>query len=80
VKAALGCVILFGTVLVPAGWTAPANTTRQRIVALAALQIGYREPGDYCTKFGPCEEWCSLFVTWVWGRIGGSRSGGPLAG
>lgn len=47
-----------------------ASTTRSRIVALAARQIGYSEPGNFCTKYGPCELWCSLFVTWVWGHEG----------
>jgi hypothetical protein len=53
--------------------TAPAafaSSTRSRIVKLAARQIGYREPGNFCTKYGPCELWCSLFVTWVWRHEG----------
>ncbi len=43
---------------------------RGRIVALAASQLGYRDHGSYCTKYGPCEEWCSLFSTWAWRGAG----------
>jgi hypothetical protein len=39
---------------------------RGRIVALARSQLGYRDHGDFCTRYGPCEVWCSLFATWVW--------------
>jgi hypothetical protein len=46
--------------------SANATTIRQRIVSLAEQEIGYYDHGYYCTKFGPCETWCSLFVTWVW--------------
>ena len=49
---------------------AVAATTRQRILAFADQELGYQDHGHYCTKFGPCETWCSLFVTWVW-REGG---------
>jgi len=43
---------------------------RGRIVARAASQLGYRDHGSYCSKYGPCEEWCSLFTTWVWRGAG----------
>ena len=49
---------------------AAASSPRQRILAVAEHQIGYHDAGDYCTKFGPCETWCSLFLTWVWERAG----------
>jgi hypothetical protein len=55
------------SVAVPA---ASASNTRQRVLALAEREIGYHDQGDYCTKFGPCETWCSLFVTWVWEGAG----------
>lgn len=44
----------------------------QRIVALAQSQLGTGEhpPGSNCTVYGPCEEWCALFTTWVWRRAG----------
>ena len=49
------------------------------IVALAESQIGQGEhrPGSNCTKFGPCEEWCSLFVSWVWQHAGVPLPGTP---
>lgn len=53
---------------------------RGRIVTLAASQLGYRDHGSYCTKYGPCEVWCSLFSTWVW-RSAGIRIGSlPFTG
>jgi hypothetical protein len=44
----------------------------RRIVEIASEEVGYthESPGYYCTKFGPCEEWCALFVTWVWAKAG----------
>jgi hypothetical protein len=26
--------------------------------------------GYFCNPYGPCEAWCALFATWVWGRAG----------
>ena len=49
---------------------ASATDTRHRVLSLAEQEIGYHDYGDWCTKFGPCEAWCSLFVTWVWERAG----------
>jgi len=49
---------------------ATAGTIRQRILSVAEQEIGYHDHGYYCTKFGPCETWCSLFVTWVWREAG----------
>jgi CHAP domain len=48
-----------------------------RIVKVAESQIGQGEhpPGSNCTKYGPCEEWCSLYVSWVW-----QHAGVPLPG
>jgi hypothetical protein len=41
------------------------------IVSTAASQI---EPdpdtGYYCNPYGPCEQWCALFATWVWQQAG----------
>jgi hypothetical protein len=39
-------------------------------VRAAARQLGYRDQGSYCQKFGPCEEWCALFATWAWQHAG----------
>lgn len=49
---------------------AQAAALRSRIVALAASQIGYHDHGSYCSRYGPCELWCSLFSTWAWRRAG----------
>ena len=53
----------------------PPNTgsdVRSRIVAIARSQLGQgeRPAGSNCTKFGPCEEWCADFATWVWRQAG----------
>ncbi|HEX3874888.1 MAG TPA: CHAP domain-containing protein [Solirubrobacteraceae bacterium] len=39
------------------------------IVGIAQSQLGVTASGD-CQPYGPCEEWCSLFATWVWQRAG----------
>lgn len=38
------------------------------IVRIAERQLGRGEqpPGSNCTPYGLCEEWCALFVAWVW--------------
>lgn len=69
VRYVLCCVAAFSGALFVAPLAA-GSAVRGRILALARHEIGYREPGNYCTIFGPCEEWCSLFVTWVWRHAG----------
>lgn len=48
------------------------------IVRVARSQLGVAEvpPGSNCTRYGPCEEWCALFVAWVWQHAGIGMSGG----
>jgi hypothetical protein len=48
------------------------------IVRIAESQLGRGEspPGSNCSPYGPCEEWCSLFVAWVWERAGVPLRGG----
>ena len=48
------------------------------IVRIAEGQLGKTESplGSNCTKYGPCEEWCSLFVAWVWEHAGVPMAGG----
>lgn len=55
------------------GGTASGND----IVRIAQSQLGTGEspPGSNCNPYGPCVEWCSLFVAWVW-----QRAGVPLEG
>jgi hypothetical protein len=42
------------------------------IVRIAESQLGTIEspPGSNCNPYGPCEQWCSLFVAWVWKKAG----------
>jgi hypothetical protein len=55
----------------------PAPASASRIVRVAESQIGQGEHprGSDCTIYGPCEEWCSLFASWVW-----INAGVPLSG
>jgi hypothetical protein len=48
------------------------------IVRIARTQLGEGEfpPGSNCTKYGPCVEWCALFVSWVWQHAGVEMAGG----
>jgi hypothetical protein len=52
-------------------------TSGNEIVRIAQSQLGRGEdpPGTNCNPYGPCVEWCSLFVAWVW-----KRAGVPLEG
>jgi hypothetical protein len=65
--------------LEPDGWSyafsnppSPSpSSTASAIVSVANSQVNsdpYR--GNYCNPYGPCEEWCALFATWVWQRAG----------
>jgi CHAP domain len=41
------------------------------IVAAAASQVAPDpDTGRLCNPYGPCEEWCALFATWVWRHAG----------
>lgn len=48
------------------------------IVRIAESQLGRTEspPGSNCNPYGPCVEWCALFVAWVWERAGVPLRGG----
>jgi hypothetical protein len=49
----------------------PSPDHASRIVSVAASQLGPSpDGGHYCNPYGPCEEWCALFATWVWERAG----------
>ena len=56
---------------------APEAASGPAIVKTAEQQLkqGEHPPGSNCTTYGPCEEWCSLFVAWVW-----QHAGVPLPG
>jgi hypothetical protein len=55
----------------------PEAASGTQTVKIAESQIGTGEnpEGSNCTKYGPCEEWCSLFAAWVW-----QHAGVPLPG
>jgi hypothetical protein len=50
----------------------------EAIARIARSQLGEGEfpPGSNCTKYGPCVEWCALFVSWVWQHAGVAMAGG----
>lgn len=50
------------------------------IVRVARSQLGEAEHplGSNCQKYGPCEEWCALFVAWVWQHAGVAMAGGTV--
>ncbi|HET7177367.1 MAG TPA: CHAP domain-containing protein, partial [Solirubrobacterales bacterium] len=58
--------------------SAVGAASTQAIVRIAERQLGREErpPGSNCTPYGPCEEWCSLFVAWVWEHAGVPMRGG----
>lgn len=55
-----------------------SSASGSEIVRIAESQLGHVEspPGSNCTRYGPCVEWCSLFVAWVWERAGVPLRGG----
>lgn len=57
----------------------PGAASGAQIVKVAESQIGTGEnpEGSNCTKYGPCEEWCSLFAAWVWQHAGVPLPGAP---
>jgi hypothetical protein len=51
---------------------ASTGASANEIVRIAQSQLGTAEspPGSNCNPYGPCVQWCSLFVSWVWKRAG----------
>ncbi|MET0558892.1 MAG: CHAP domain-containing protein [Solirubrobacterales bacterium] len=49
-----------------------SGASGNEIVRIAQSQLGTFETprGTNCNPYGPCVEWCSLFVAWVWKRAG----------
>ena len=64
-----------------AGAAAAGPADANAIVRVARSQLGEREQpdGSNCTKYGPCEAWCSLFLAWVWEHAGVPLPGGTAA-
>jgi len=46
------------------------GSVRQKIVSIAAGQVGVRETANNCNPYGPCDRWCAMFGTWVWQKAG----------
>ena len=50
----------------------PTSALEARIVSIATSQVhgnpDYKR--SFCNPYGPCEEWCALFATWVWDTAG----------
>jgi hypothetical protein len=47
------------------------SATAAAIVSVAASQVNADpDTGYFCNPYGPCEAWCALFATWVWGQAG----------
>ncbi len=75
--------------LEPDGWSysfsnppSPSpSPTASTIVSVADSQVN-RDPnrGSFCNPYGPCEEWCALFATWVWQRAGVPIPSYPFTG
>lgn len=55
-----------------------SGASGNEIVRIAESQLGRAESpiGSNCNPYGPCVEWCSLFVAWVWERAGVPLKGG----
>jgi hypothetical protein len=53
--------------------SSPAFPAGASAVSWASSQVGPNPDafqGNYCNPYGPCEEWCALFATWVWNQAG----------
>jgi hypothetical protein len=58
--------------------TSSGGASGSEIVRIAESQLGTAENplGSNCNPYGPCLEWCSLFVAWVWEKAGVPLRGG----
>ncbi len=75
--------------LEPDGWSygftnppSPSpSPTASAIVSVANSQVN-SDPvrGQFCNPYGPCEEWCALFATWVWEQAGVPIPSYPFTG
>lgn len=54
------------------GGSSSGSASGSEIVRIAETQLGTTESplGSNCNPYGPCEQWCSLFVAWVWKKAG----------
>jgi hypothetical protein len=65
--------------LEPDGWSysftslgaSPPTPFDASIASIANGQVASDpDRGSFCNPYGPCEEWCALFATWVWETAG----------
>jgi hypothetical protein len=59
------------------------SATAAAIVSIADSQVNTdpdRIYGAYCNPYGPCEEWCALFASWVWEQAGVPIPSYPFTG
>jgi CHAP domain-containing protein len=49
---------------------APGSGSRADIVRIAESQVGTHADSNECQPYGPCEDWCALFASWVWQKAG----------
>jgi hypothetical protein len=63
------------------GGSSSGGASGSEIVRIAESQLGTGEnpPGSNCNPYGPCVEWCSLFVAWVWKKAGVPLHGSTAA-
>ena len=75
--------------LEPDGWSysfsnpgSPSpSPTASAIVSVANSQVeSDPDRGNFCNPYGPCEEWCALFATWVWEQAGVPIPSFPFTG
>lgn len=62
------------------GGSSSGGASGSEIVRIAESQLGTAESplGSNCNPYGPCEQWCSLFVAWVWEKAGVPLKGGTI--
>ena len=75
--------------LEPDGWSYafanppdPAPSAVASTIVRAANSQVNADPdrGSFCNPYGPCEEWCALFATWVWQQAGVPIPSYPFTG
>ena len=86
----IGIVFILSLAMAAAGFAsmpqhaaaADHQAQRQNLVNIARSQVGAGERplGSNCTRYGPCEAWCALFLTWVWQQGGVSIPSYPYSG
>ena len=58
----------------PAEPVAHSHRLGHRLGRPTARSTAIRSRASFCNPYGPCEEWCALFATWVWAAGRRARS------